>query len=388
MNNIFRLRRNSLQLKILSIFFVGFIVLSSGLTYLSITNNRRLNVLYNDRLNEETAALKKLINSDSKLSEALASDYSVWDDPYNYLNGKNPDYAKINLTQNVLDTFNSDAMWMFYNDGRLASKINSVEDSTGVIDFSSFQNNIKQKFSLKPEISFYIPTKAGVMQIYGSTVVTSDDGLHVKNSPGYLLVGKLINDNMLSRFKDSEMYLVKLLTPTQIKGYPLTLPVSEGTLPISISIDGINGERIGYIYANYYASTIQQLHDSDVFLLYVNSATFLSLFVVILYFILVLVIRPLGIVSKSLETKDKSFLDKLMKKNTEFGSIANLIYKFFEQEVLSQKESEEKKKLFYKLTASKTEIESTNKVMIGREIKMIDLKKEIEVLKAKLEEKS
>jgi len=388
MNNIFRLRRNSLQLKILSIFFVGFIVLSSGLTYLSITNNRRLNVLYNDRLNEKTATLKKLIRTDSKLSEALASDYSVWDDSYNYLNGKYPNYAKINLTQNVLDTFNSDAMWMFYNDGRLASKINSAEDSTGVIDFSSLQNSIKQKFLLNPEISFYVSTKAGVMQIYGSTVVPSDDGLHVKNSPGYLLVGKLINDNMLSRFKDNEMHLVKLLTPTQIKGYPLTLPVSEGTLAINIAIDGINGERIGYIYANYYASTIQKLHDSDVFLLYINSATFLSLFIVILYFIIVLIIRPLNSIENSLETNDKKNLEQLMKKNTEFGYIANLVYKTFEQELNLKNEIEEKKKLFDKLSASKTEIESTNKVMIGREIKMIDLKKEIEVLKAQLKEKS
>ena len=108
MNNIFRLRRNSLQLKILSIFFVGFIVLSSGLTYLSISNNRRLNVLYNDRLNEETAALKKIIQTDSKLSEALASDYSVWDDPYNYLNGKNPNWTQEDLKHKVGDQLKSD----------------------------------------------------------------------------------------------------------------------------------------------------------------------------------------------------------------------------------------------------------------------------------------
>ncbi|MCX6725687.1 MAG: hypothetical protein NTX80_04070, partial [Candidatus Saccharibacteria bacterium] len=64
-----------------------------------------------------------------------------------------------------------------------------------------------------------------------------------------------------------------------------------------------------------------------------------------------------------------------------------LITDFFGQEDQLEKDINDNTRLLDELSANKTEIEHTNNVMLGRELKMIDLKKEIDELRAELSHK-
>lgn len=64
-----------------------------------------------------------------------------------------------------------------------------------------------------------------------------------------------------------------------------------------------------------------------------------------------------------------------------------MITDFFGQENQLEKDINDNTRLLDELSANKTEIEHTNNVMLGRELKMIDLKKEIDELRAELSHK-
>jgi hypothetical protein len=98
-------------------------------------------------------------------------------------------------------------------------------------------------------------------------------------------------------------------------------------------------------------------------------------------------VRPINKIYKSLEHQDVKHLKSLVKKDNEFGQIARLITDFFGQENQLEKDMHDNTRLLEELSANKTEIEHTNNVMLGRELKMIDLKKEIYELKAELNHK-
>lgn len=129
------------------------------------------------------------------------------------------------------------------------------------------------------------------------------------------------------------------------------------------------------------------IYRSGIEILIITLATYASLFIGVLLVVWIWIVRPINKIYKSLEHQDLDYLKSLVKKDNEFGQIARLITDFFGQENQLEKDINDNTRLLDELSANKTEIEHTNNVMLGRELKMIDLKKEIDELRAELSHK-
>ncbi len=372
---------NSLEVRIVRFFTVGFVILGIMLTFTSINNTSHLEELYDTRVEEERTILTRDLNGIFKLTKTFAPDYSQWNDPYNYLLGKLPNYAKENLTIDTLETFESDAVWMYKTDGTLVYKNHTEAIDPEDSDLKAYVSKVLPMFKNDYMIEFNVKTKQGFMRVYGSTVVPTDDTEHKQKSPGFVLVGKQISSAVLEDFEGSGRDLIELVTEENESGFPEKYPPSSGLLAFSIPYKDINDEYIGKVYATYQDASIKQLHDSDTTLLIFNIISFLTLLAALLIFTWRWVIRPMNKLYRGLETANKDLITEMMKDKSEFGRLAELIAAFFEQEAALEHEVEEKKNLLARLAAYNTEIETTNNVMIGRELKMIELKKEIEALK-------
>jgi hypothetical protein len=356
--------------------------------YIGLSNNHDAASLYKDNTEKVRLSLTHDLMTSSRLTEALAPDYSIWDEPYEYLKGNRPGYIEDNLVESVLTTFDSDAMWMFHADGRLAGKINIVEGTEGEVDFDAIRKEIAALFKMGPRVHFYAKTKHGIMDIYGSRVSKGEDTQQTGPSPGYLLTGRLLNDMSLKELEDSRMTSVRFLTPQQLKEQPSQLPVAQGVLVITVPFKNIRGEHIGSVYALYKDEAIPVLHRSDITLFWVSGLTFATLLTSMLLFAWLSILRPVRLLYESLETGDTANLKKMSSKNTEFGQMALLITKFFEQQDVLRKDMQDKGQMLQELEAKSEELERTNEAMIGRELRMIELKKQIKELQDKQEKKS
>lgn len=378
-------RHHSLRVKLLIFFLALQIGLSGLLAITGTVNTRRLDDLYTNRAMEETEDLQNSLDQDSALTKAMVGDYSVWDDTYDYLLGNLPEYPELNISDSSLATFKSDIIWLYKKDFSLATSFSKTDTTP---DLTVNKQKIINAFEQNYVVHFYVDIEGGLLEVFGATVVPSDDYQHVDDSSGYLFVGRLITDKELESLQDEYTTSVKFIKKQDIANYPLSLPAKGGRLVLTIEKKDINDNTIGYIYAIHRAGTLQDI-DTLVFrLLLLNGFTFLILVLVSSYVAWKWIIQPLNAVYSSLESKQTHGLQGLISKDNEFGKIAALISDFFTQQDKLEAEMKEKASIFSTLEQQTNELVKTNTAMIGRELRMIELKKEIKDLKAKLDSKN
>lgn len=371
-------KRHSLQLRILIFFLIVDIVLSGILGLAGLFNTSRVNQLYNTRVKEETSDFTTRMKENSVLTQSMVTDYSVWDDTYDYLLGKLPNFPAENISKDSLSTFRADALWLYKNDFSLATQFSLLKDTPNL---GLQKQEITKALSDSYDLHFYTETKDGVLEVFGSNVVRSEDYEHKNIPAGYLFVGRIINDKSLAKLKGDNVISARLLAPDKINDYPTRYPVREGTIVFNVPIKDINSRVIGYTYVKIRAASLHEMDLLSTRLLWFNVLTFLTFIIVTFIFMWRKVIKPLDLVRDSLETNSSARLQELMTEETEFGKIAKMIELSIQQEKNAAKELVEREKLLARLVASNTEIEQTNKVMIGRELKMIELKQELAKLK-------
>ena len=373
-------RRRSLQFRMILLFVLLDILLSCYLTVAGFMNTGRIESLYRTDTKEQTILFEERLNEKSTLTKAMASDYSVWDDTYNYLLGKLPRYPEINITDGAISTFQSDAVWLYKNDFTLATSYKKFKSNP---DLSQYRKKIEELIAKDASVHFYVPTDEGVLDIYGAAVYPSDGYSRTAKSAGYFFVGRLITQQTVAELKNTTTTFVKLLKPYEIGNYPSELPARSGVLVLISSQKDINGVIVGHVYAKYNDEGLRQMDQLSTRLLWMNGLTFLAFILTCFYAAMSWVVKPINIVYRSLETGDTSHLKKLLQKDTEFGKIALLIDTYFEQQATLEKEIQEKATVLNELEIQSKELLKTNDMMIGRELKMVELKKEIQALKKK-----
>jgi len=387
MTEYFRHKTKGIQIKLFIFFLASFFVLVLSLIYMSARSKQQVLTLYENRIQDEKNVVDNNMSDMTRLSKALSADYSQWDDMNNYLKGRMPNFPADNINEATLSTFESTGMWIFRNDGKLVYKINTSESDEGIVDFTPYQAGINSILAKDHYVNFSVQTKTGVMEIFGYSIVKTDDPKHLGVSAGYLLVGKLITDDTLAPLSGTEFQQVKMLLPNQINDYPKSYPQQKGQLIVTKDYKDVAGKTVGTLYVNVKDDSLPMIYRSGIEILIITLATYASLFIGVLLVVWIWIVRPINKIYKSLEHQDVKHLKSLVKKDNEFGQIARLITDFFSQENQLEKDIHDNTRLLDELSANKTEIEHTNNVMLGRELKMIDLKKEIDELKAQLSHK-
>lgn len=378
---LFRIRRNSLQIRIIIMFLILDIVLSALLATTGILNTRRLNELYSSRISEEKISLEKSLSQSSALTEAMVSDYSVWDDTYSYLLGELPEYPELNISEDSLSTFEADVVWLYKTDFSIATTLSTFGYSPSLDDK---KQKIEELFSTDYATHFYMEVPEGLLDVFGTTVVPSDDYEHKSIPAGYLFVGRLITNESLAELQDEYITSLKLIDANEINSLPPKPPARSGILAYEIERLDIDGNIIKYIYVVQIADSLREIDSLATRLLWLNGITFATVILFSYYGARKWVISPLNTVYDGLESEDTTELKKIMGTKTEFSKIALLINSFFEQQNLLKEETKEKEKIISKLEKQDSELATTNEAMIGRELKMIELKDEIKKLKDEL----
>jgi len=178
------------------------------------------------------------------------------------------------------------------------------------------------------------------MQIGASTIHASNDSSRAQSSSGYLIIGKLWSLDYLKDLSQTLDYNIRFSLIEPSSG-----PINKFfNVNIVIPLQGWNKQPIAWLRFSSNNPFIEQWQFLGKRML-LGMLAFTLIFLVLQFALLSYWIQtPLLLISNSLKQGNPETINPLSKKHNEFGEIANLIKRFFEQNQQLRNEMEERRK--------------------------------------------
>jgi len=253
------------------------------------------------------------------------NDYSCWDEMIGYVNNPTRQWEEVNLS--TLESFGFSNTWIFDKD---FSSIYSVFDSTIFTDNIQLpKETIVNAFREEGICHFFINERDTLMEITGGTIVPSADVEHNTTPQGYLLAAKYWSKEYLKEMESEMDFLISFrlpndtLNPTQNDDSKITITkVFKDSYGKDVMI-------VDFTSKNQIANDLSSTNKLSYALIGLMIVTIFVFFFAIRSWIT----HPLSHITKSLNNENDMYVDELRGNENEFGEIAGLIKKFFDQKV-------------------------------------------------------
>ena len=188
------------------------------------------NYLLEQESNQITANVKTIasnLTASMQKYESITYDWAYWDETYEFIDGNNPDYITLNLGIDSIKVLDVSFMVFVNNDKEIVHQFYFDRARDSFVDLPD---------SLRSEIencaSLYEPSAVRIFECRGSYYIVSEaqttDSLRVQPMNGYLIVGRLIDGDIVSELKnitDSEIVF--------LAGDTARAKIESGTAPYS-----------------------------------------------------------------------------------------------------------------------------------------------------------
>ena len=288
-------------------------------------------VLFQGQKSEIESVFDKILEFKSKPLEALAVDYTYWDEFVNYIKNPNQAWAEQNL-KTTLPTFDVDLL-IVYNSRFLPVTHFTSESNEDIYGEFSQKVNFAKVFEQKRVRHFFAYSTKGILEVYGASVHPTNDPERKTDPKGYMfavrLWGKEYTDE-ISKITDCQM---EIIYPFARTTFANKVKYREEAIQFSRALRGWSDSPIVRIDVTRLSSNIiefKSMSRQEMFIL-----LFFVLFIAVIYirFILLQVHNPLALISKSLKENNLQHIIKMQSGNTEFSEIARLIFKLSENEI-------------------------------------------------------
>ncbi|OGS36256.1 MAG: hypothetical protein A2293_12000 [Elusimicrobia bacterium RIFOXYB2_FULL_49_7] len=345
------------QAKLSLLLIILMLISLGGFLYLRHAQQRKAANLYEEIKKEKIVFFDKIMVLKGSSLENFSMDYTFWDDMVFFLKTGDKKWAEENIDTG-LSTFNANAAWVYTSGNSLVYSVNNIEaDNLGRLpaETASFENLFREKRF----IHFYCNVPQGLMEIRGATIHPTSDVERKTDPRGYFFVGRLWTDEYLSGISKLTNSNV-VLSDTQEGNVPENRDIANGLIHFSRPLDGLEGKPEKYLNISIESAIIKEINGASSRQLLSAIVLELLIFFILTPYLLAVVSRPLSHISKSLKSGDVSFIDNLQKNNTEFGTIAQLIIKFYKQ---NAELAEAHDRLELKVRERTAELSETNKML-------------------------
>lgn len=344
--------KSKIQLRMFFLIFIISVVFIAGVILFRITENKKITTLLISEKANQTQLTQSAIEILSKSCETFAYDYSFWDEMISFTKTRDPKWAKINVDVS-LATFKTTVMWIYDPQLNLIYSKNDQEESE-LTEVPVDKSKLKEEITKSYFVHFYAKSKIGIIEIFGAPIQPSNDISRKTTPRGFVFTGKLLGSEYLKQ--------LSLLTATnaQISGNEFqkdSVKEEEFNIICIKDLHELDNRHIGKIitqkkqlaYENISKEATQQLYIIVLFSLVVLAS--------ISGFFNYIINKPLKQISKSLIEGNVTSLEKLQNKRNEFGQIASLIIRFFNQKSLLTLGINERIKIEEELQQTKANLE-------------------------------
>ena len=123
MNGDFMMNKKTKWFKSIRTRFIGImavmLILTAGMVYLILHTvmQDKINILEDKYIIENVERTKKEIFKEIEVLDTIVMDWAVWDNSYQFMIDKNPEYIKANLSEDTLNNLKVNIMLFIDNKG-------------------------------------------------------------------------------------------------------------------------------------------------------------------------------------------------------------------------------------------------------------------------------
>jgi sensor domain CHASE-containing protein len=393
-----------LQTKSIIVICIGFSILS---LVLSLTLTSIISGSYSDlesnTVSEHVGRVLNQFNQEYNNLAAIAYDWSVWDDTYSFINDTNKEYIQWNLQYEIFYDIDINFM-LFYNnsDALVFSKafdFNQGHETLLPSSLYTYINENKKSFFYHSTLNF---SQSGIV-FYDNNetplIISITPVLHTNNEgpiQGTLIVGRFLNTDRITSIANITQLSI-IIHPlssrppidfrhasSSIQGKPIFIqPINSTYIAGYVSIDDLFGNPVLILEIG---SNRDIFNQGMTVIQHLIISLFITMIVLLIIVVIVLnrfVTSRLIYLSKSLnDIKNYNDLSKHLdvKGNDEIALLEKNINTMLTslQKTWAMKDTAESS-----LQKKIDELERFKTITVDRELKMIDLKKQIEELKTK-----
>lgn len=362
--------------------YVSFMILSQGFSQIEINRGR----LSGERFLE-------VFNSDLENLSTKLSDWSSWDDTYDYMRDKNPEYEDSNLKVLTLDNLKLNMLVFFNIDGTIAKSVgyDLIEGKENPLSgemLTMLQQNphIMVDDEAQTDKKGLIKTPQGLLLYASRPILTSE-----RQGPnrGTLMFAKYFNQSEIQRLseitkttiyqfeyqKNTDQYDIDELKKEFTSSSPIVVkPIDANTIASHVLLREVDGHPILVLRLDS-PRDIYQLGQKSIKYI-IGAFIIIGLFSFLMVFITLerSVLSPISTLKTEIEriqktgtANDRIKADSL---RNEFQTLSVAINSM----LTSLEKSDEA------LRDRTLELEKMNNLMVGRELKMVQLKEKNAIL--------
>ncbi|MFA5356207.1 MAG: ATP-binding protein [Candidatus Omnitrophota bacterium] len=286
-------------------------------------------------------------------SRALVSfvyDYTYWDEFVDFTRSRDKEWARENIEASMV-TFGANAAWTYSLNGELIHSFNNIEGSN-LVEIPLPKEAISIIFEKSRFSEFYAWTPEGLMEFHGATVHPTSDPERKTLPRGYFFTARLWDSEYVGE--------IERVTGSKIEVVPMGAMGRSSVEPASGAGNAKDTIYFSRELAAWDGAPLARLDiSSKSAVLKGFMATSKRLYILLLIFAAVTlatfslaltrwISAPLRMISMTLSKNEPEYISGLCKERSDFGRIALLIFRFFEQkdklisEIAERRKTEEK----------------------------------------------
>ncbi|MDP2362793.1 MAG: ATP-binding protein, partial [Ignavibacteria bacterium] len=320
---------NKIQYKTVYIFLVLLIFISLSLYFLDTKTHDNAAILIQGAEQRQSELLATTVKTLTKNMNDWCYDYTYWDDMVKFVKHPDPRWAKRNIESSAIN-YDISFAWVF------DSELNQMYGYQTLME-----KELSNSFIGKGELikvtkknwfsNFYFLDNGKIFEIHTAPIQPSLD-IERKTIPkGWLLVGKIYKGKLLNDISNTTNSNIKIVLPDLIKSFNEDSSINEAGVYANMPLEDLNQNTIGFLTSFHIDKAVEKYitsaHESLPFFILISFLFFGSVFL----FLLIYIVKPITILSKSLHSEDEAMLIPLIGKKNEFGALSRMMEGFFIQ---------------------------------------------------------
>ncbi|MFA5144539.1 MAG: ATP-binding protein [Candidatus Omnitrophota bacterium] len=317
------------QTKIIFLLFSIVVVFVSSVLLQRAFEKQRLITLFSNEEKQIHLVFEKIIELKGSTLDALAYDYTHWDEMANFASSGDKKWAAENI-DTALPAYHANAIWIYGLDSSFIYSVNDLE-VPGFKELPLPKLKISSLFANGPFCHFYINTPKGILEIRGAGIYPSNDMERKTPGRGYLLAGRLWDKSYIDEIAKLCGCNIAVSAFSEKREAPIVSNPEKGTITFSQVLMGPDAKPAFKVTGWKESRLIKDFNLGYKTFFFIMTG-FMGIFLIIFIILLTRWVKtPLQLISGALKNENTECAATLEKDKTEFGDIIRVISRFFEQ---------------------------------------------------------
>ncbi|MCX6223964.1 MAG: hypothetical protein NTV01_04340, partial [Bacteroidia bacterium] len=323
-------------------------------------DSRRIELMLGKKMTESSEFLSRVVDFKSKSLKNFSYDYTFWDEMVEFTKTGYRDWARDNIEVS-LPTFDIQYAWVFRTDLDLFYSTES-EVQGQLMKFPLSREELEKLVATGPFYDFFVKTPSALIQISGGSIHPSSDRDRKTPPNGYFFVGRIWKEKYVSEINEFTGNTVKILDPVN-DSFPgdSIIPGKFGYV-IFKPLNGWNGSLQAFLRSTGTMDIARDFEKRSQQILLILVITLILALGVVSFILIRVINRPLRNLIFSLMSDNPEPIRRLLRQQTEFGHLAQLMNEFFTQKKKLEEEIEERIKIEKELTLAKDKAEESDRL--------------------------